>query len=210
MKKLLFTLFAIGAIINSLEGYCHQTTNFTGTKNVSEKELISKYKDGKVLLVRNDSTFIADIDEYGQIQNLTYTDDLKKIVRDGQVSYGSKSGSLYYTQAGKLFTAKQKKNGQWVEDKYIEIPGFNVKRDKYRGSVLAYANWRYMPEDSIVILNPALNEDETVMYFASNLRSKKGLDIWKVEKLADNVWGNPQRLGTNVNSESDENYPVTK
>lgn len=207
MKKLLFTLFAIGAIINSLEGYCHQTTNFTGTKNVSEKELISKYKDGKVLLVRNDSTFIADIDEYGQIQNLTYTDDLKKIERDGQVSYGSKSGSLYYTQSGKLFTAKQKKNGQWVEDKYIEIPGFNVKRDKYRGSVLAYANWRYMPEDSIVILNPALNEDETVMYFASNLRSKKGLDIWKVEKLADNVWGNPQRMGTNVNSESDENYP---
>ena len=47
----------------------------------------------------------------------------------------------------------------------------------YTRAVLAYANWRYMPEDSIVILNPALNEDETVMYFASNLRSKKGLDI---------------------------------
>ncbi|MCQ2209041.1 MAG: OmpA family protein [Paludibacteraceae bacterium] len=210
MKNLFFTLLAIGTMFNSIDGFCRQTTNFTETKNVGTQELISKYKDGKVLFVRHDSTFIAELDDEGQLQNITYTTDLKKIEHDGQVSYGSKSGALYYTQSGKLFTARQKKNGQWVEDKYIEIPGFDIKRDKYKGSVLAYANWRYLPNDSIVILNPAVNDDETVMYFATNNKSKNGLDIWKVDKIANDMWGNPQKLGANINSNSNEDYPFVR
>lgn len=38
------------------------------------------------------------------------------------------------------------------------------------------------------------------------LNSKK-LDIWKVKKDPDGEWGIPSRLGNNINTEADENYP---
>lgn len=207
MKKLLIVLAAFVSVFGWTGLCAEQRSNFTAPSNVGVEDLISKYKDGKVLLVRNDSTFIASVDENGSLSDIQPTDDLKRIIHDGQVCYGSQSGTLYYSCSGKIFTAKQKKNGTWTQDKYIEIPGTTVQRDKYRGSVLAYANWRYLPEDSIVVMNPMVNEDETELYFASNMMGSDGLDIWKSEKVADGVWSTPQKLGKNVNGKADENFP---
>lgn len=207
MKKLFLILFVIGVFSSMESGFCSQRSSFLRTKNVGGKDVISRYKDGKILFVRNDSAFVADMDENGNLVNLTYTEDLDKISPEGQVAYGNKSGKLYYTKSGKLFTAKQKKNGEWTMDKSVKILGSGVERDKYRGSVMAYANWRYMPNDSVVVMNPTLNEDETVMYFASNMYGSKSLDIFKVEKDVDGEWGIPQRMDVRVNSSSDENYP---
>ena len=67
-----------------------------------------------------------------------------------------------------------------------------------------------MPKDSIVILNPALNEEEDVLYFVSNMADSKGLDIWFVEKNEDNEWGYPQRIGREVNSSADEDMPYVR
>ncbi len=210
MKRLVLSLFVIGMVMNPLSGFSRQPSNFEGSKNVGVDKLMSPYKNGTALLVRNDSTFIADIAEDGSVSNLTYTKDFSRINPDGQVAYCDKTGTLYYTSSGKLFTAKQKKNGKWVEDKYVELLGTAIKRDKYKGSVLAYANWRYMPKDSIQIMNPTVNEDETEMYFASNMKDSKGLDIWKVEKDQDGEWGLPKRIDTRVNTNADENYPLIR
>lgn len=210
MKKLLLTIYALGLISCAVSLRAEQKTNFSQWKGVGVEHLLSKYKDGKVLFVRNDSTFTADIDENGALSAITYTDDLKRIAHDGQVSYGSKSGSLYYSCAGKIFSAKQKRNGKWVEDQFVEIPGTTVQRDKYKGSVLAYANWRYMPNDSIIVQNPSLNEDETELYFASNMMGSDGMDIWKCTKVAEGVWSAPQKLSSNVNGKSDEDFPFVR
>lgn len=210
MKKLILTILTIGLLQGGVALHAEQSTNFNQWKGVDAENLISKYKEGKVLFVRNDSTFTADINSYGELINVAYTEDLKRILHDGQVSYGSKSGSLYYSCSGKLFTAKQKKNGKWVEDQYIEIPGTTVQRDKYKGSVLAYANWRYMPNDSIVVQNPSLNEDETELYFASNMDGSEGMDIWKCTKDESGVWGNPTKLSSGVNGQSDEDFPFVR
>ncbi len=207
MKKLFLILFVMGVFFPMENGFCAQRSSFLKTKNVGGEDVISKYKDGKILFVRHDSAFVADMDENGNLVNLTYTEELDKISPEGQVAYGNKSGKLYYSKSGKLFTAKQKKTGEWTMDKPVKILGSGVERDKYRGSVMAYANWRYMPNDSVVVLNPTLNEDETVMYFASNMYGSKSLDIFKVEKDVDGEWGVPQRMDVRVNSSSDENYP---
>lgn len=209
MRNLLLSIFVISMLFGSTDLHSKQLSNFTDTRNVDEENLISKYKDGKILLVRNDSTFVGT-NYFGEIGDLTYTDDLKRIIFDGQVSYGSQSGLLYYSCSGKLFTAKQKRNGKWVENECIEILGTSVQRDKYPGSVLAYANWRYMPKDSIVVTNPVVNQDETVMYFASNMEGSKGMDIWRSQKDSAGNWGAPEKLGSNVNTDAEENFPFIR
>jgi outer membrane protein OmpA-like peptidoglycan-associated protein len=50
--------------------------------------------------------------------------------------------------------------------------------------------------------------DEKVMYFASNRPGGVGgMDIWKVEKQVDGVWGTPVNLGPTINSKYDEEAP---
>lgn len=200
----------MGLMSGTMALHAEQVSNFLKLNNTGVENLVSKYKDGKVLFVRNDSTFVADVNEEGRLSNVSYTDDLKRIMHDGQVAYGSKSGQLYYSCEGKIFTAKQRKNGKWVNYQNIEIPGATVQRDKYPGSVLAYANWRYMPNDSIVVQNPTLNEDETELYFASNMYGSDGMDIYKCTKVADGVWSAPEKLGGNVNSKADEDFPFVR
>ena len=210
MKGYIFVLafLFLGSTMTNV--YSLQSSNFVGSKSVGEENLVSKYKDGLVLYARNDSFFVAKLDKDGKIQSLEYTSDFNDILPEGQVSYGEKSGKLYYAKAGKIFTAKQKKSGKWKNEEYIQIAGTESQRDNYKGSVLAYATWRYKPKDSIVVLNPVVNADETVMYFASNLNGSDNLDIWKVEKDQDGEWGKPQRLSPQVNSSNDENYPYIR
>lgn len=207
MKRIFLTLLTAGMLMFSQYGFCGQRFNFSKGENVGEEDLLSPYKEGKAIMVRHDSTFIAELNEDGSVKTLTYTEEFSRIQPDGQVAYCDKTGTVYYSKAGKLFTAKQNKKGKWIMDKDVKIAGSGVERDKYPGSVLAYANWRYMPNDSVVILNPTINEDGTEMYFASNMLNSKKLDIWKVKKDPDGGWGIPSRLGNNINTEEDENYP---
>lgn len=207
MKRIFLTLLTAGMLMFSQYGFCGQRFNFSRGENVGEEDLLSPYKEGKAIMVRHDSTFIAELNEDGSVKTLTYTEEFSRIQPDGQVAYCDKTGTVYYSKAGKLFTAKQNKKGKWIMGKDVKIAGSGVERDKYPGSVLAYANWRYMPNDSVVILNPTINEDGTEMYFASNMLNSKKLDIWKVKKDPDGEWGIPSRLGNNINTEADENYP---
>ncbi len=50
--------------------------------------------------------------------------------------------------------------------------------------------------------------DEKVVYFSSNRPGGQGgMDIWKVEKQIDGVWGAPVNLGPGVNTKYDEQAP---
>lgn len=210
MERIILTLLATGILMFSQDAFCDQRFNFSKGENVGEESLLSPYKNGTAICVRHDSTFIAELNEDGSIKTLTYTEEFSRIKPDGQIAYCDKSGTIYYSKSGKLFTAKRDKKGKWVEDKYIKIAGSEVERDKYPGSVLAYANWRYKPDDNTVILNPTINEDGTEMYFASNMTGSKDLDIWKVKKESDGEWGVPTKVGGNINTDADENYPYIR
>lgn len=210
MKRVFLSLLATWMWLASQNAFCNQEFNFSKGENVGEESLLSPYKGETAICVRHDSTFIAELNEDGSIKTMTYTEEFSRIKPDGQVAYSDKSGTLYYSKAGKLFTAKRRKDGKWEEDKYIKIIGSEVERDKYPGSVLAYANWRYKPSDNTVILNPTINEDETEMYFASNMKDSKGLDIWKVKKDPNGEWGVPTQVGSDINSDADENYPYIR
>mgnify|MGYP001044243740 CR=1 FL=1 len=57
-------------------------------------------------------------------------------------------------------------------------------------------------------MHPALNNDETKLYFSSDMPSSIGsYDIFYVEILGDNSFGEPVNLGTAINSERREQFP---
>ena len=145
MKNILLLLSL--TIVSSLyAGGFKQESNFTSLTNVSPKDVISKYKDSTVVFFRNDSSFTAVINENGELQNINYAKELNKLESEGQIAY-DKSGKLYYSKSGKLFVSEEKRNGKWSSGKPVVIKGSSVKRDKYKGSVLAYGKWSYMPKE---------------------------------------------------------------
>lgn len=56
--------------------------------------------------------------------------------------------------------------------------------------------------------HPALNPNETILYFASDRPGGFGKsDLWQVEILADGTFGAPVNLGNNINTEGRETFP---
>lgn len=56
--------------------------------------------------------------------------------------------------------------------------------------------------------NPSLSSDGKTLFFASNMPGGiGGSDVWKVSVNADGTYGTPENLGTNVNTEGNENFP---
>lgn len=56
--------------------------------------------------------------------------------------------------------------------------------------------------------HPALNPNETMLYFASDRPGGYGKsDLWQVEILADGNFGTPVNLGNNINTEGRETFP---
>ena len=55
---------------------------------------------------------------------------------------------------------------------------------------------------------PSINEDGTVLYFASDMEEGYGLyDIYKIIKDEDGQWGDPENLGPVINTEFNDSYP---
>jgi len=55
---------------------------------------------------------------------------------------------------------------------------------------------------------PSINEDGTVLYFASDMEEGYGLyDIYKMIKDEDGNWGDPINLGPTINTEFNDSYP---
>ncbi|MBP6374167.1 MAG: OmpA family protein [Flavobacterium sp.] len=56
--------------------------------------------------------------------------------------------------------------------------------------------------------HPALNPNETILYFASDRPGGFGKsDLWQVKILADGTFGVPVNLGNNINTEGRETFP---
>jgi Tol biopolymer transport system component len=60
-------------------------------------------------------------------------------------------------------------------------------------------------------LEATFSPDGQWIYFSSDRpltgNKKKDFDIWRVKRLANSGWGEPENLGANVNSSKDEFYP---
>lgn len=178
---------------------------FNKFENATRDDVTTNYKDGYVIVRSGDSIYIGKQTANG-IENKEFNKSLTFLKADGAISYAN--GVAYYSVGGDIYAAKEKSFGKFKCGKKLWIPGLGKERNEFQGSMLAYASWRYLPKDEAIAKNPSVAPDGNTIYFASNAEGAKGFDIWKTEKNEDGEWSPAERLGKEVNSLGNEDFPI--
>ena len=137
-----------------------------------------------------DDLLFADPDFDIQDDMITYTKDQKTVFFSANRKIKMKKGQETDIKIKKsvqlqLFKASVKENGEWEN---LEMLPFNSKR---------YSNG-----------HPALNQDDTKLYFVSDGPESTGkTDIFAVDLLEDGTYGKPENLGATINTEEREVFP---
>lgn len=178
---------------------------FNKYENATKDNVTATYKDGYVIFRSGDSIFIGKQTANG-IENKEFNKSLTSLKADGAISYAN--GMVYYSKDGDIYAAKEKEFGKFKKGKKQWIPGLGKERNDFNGSMLAYASWRYLPKDVASAKNPSVTSDGNTIYFASNADGSKGFDIWKTSINEDGEWAPAERLGKEVNSLGNEDFPI--
>ena len=178
---------------------------FNKYENATRDNVTATYKDGYVIFRSGDSIFIGKQTANG-IENKEFNKSLTSLKADGAISYAN--GMAFYSKDGDIYAAKEKEFGKFKKGKKQWIPGLGKERNEFHGSMLAYASWRYLPKDVASAKNPSVTSDGNTIYFASNADGSKGFDIWKTSINEDGEWAPAERLGKEVNSLGNEDFPI--
>lgn len=106
-----------------------------------------------------------------------------------------------------LYTNKNRPKGDFKETNFhLEIGEYQEGIGWTNFKVLPFCNPRYS------YAHPAFSNDGETLYFTGNVRggkatTKGGSDIFKVNIMENNTYGEPENLGSNVNSYSREMFP---
>ena len=114
-----------------------------------------------------------------------------KIWTDGPVGIASEENVVYFTGGGDPMKGENTQiyRGIWSQkkNKILKIEQMDLGPGAFA--------------------HPVITVGEDLMYFASTRPGGQGgWDLWRIQK-ADGVWGEPENLGPEVNSEADEMYP---
>lgn len=81
---------------------------------------------------------------------------------------------------------------------------YNSKSEKWVKPVILFKD-----REDVSYCHPALSPDGKYLFFSSNMPGGYGgMDIYVVERLGKNKWGNPINLGPEVNTSGDEVYAL--
>ncbi len=146
--------------------------------------------------------YIADMDEDGNLSNV------KPIGGDVNTKYHE--SSPVFTKDGNtiFFTRNNFSKGRTFSDRkrVIRLKIFKATKneDSEWGDVeeLPFNNKNYS------VSHPALNKEETRLYFASDMPGTYGKsDLWYVDILEDDKYGEPVNLGESINTRARETFP---
>jgi outer membrane protein OmpA-like peptidoglycan-associated protein/tetratricopeptide (TPR) repeat protein len=113
----------------------------------------------------------------------------------------TKDGNTIYFTRNNYYKGKFKKNSKNIHSLKI-YKASNIDGKWTNITPLPFNN------DEYSVAHPALNEDETVLYFSSDMPGTVGnSDIFKVTINPDGSFGTPTNLGLEVNTEGRENFP---
>ncbi|CAN5391542.1 OmpA family protein [soil metagenome] len=127
--------------------------------------------------------------------------DVNTILHDGPLTI-TKDGSYMYFNRNNYINNRQGKRDK-EKTNHLKI---------YRASNVN-GEWKDVVElpfnsNDYSVGHPALSADEKTLYFTSDMPNGfGGTDIYKVEILGENLYGNPVNLGDKINTSLDETFP---
>lgn len=146
--------------------------------------------------------YMAEMSEEGKLYNM------QKL--GGEISTKFHESSPAFTKDGRTiyFTRNNFIDGKKGKDK-----DKNIRLKVYKAIKLGENVWTNVEElpfnsASYSVAHPALSSDEKRLYFSSDMPGTIGQsDLWYVDILGDNSYGNPVNLGLGINTEARENFP---
>ncbi|HUH51016.1 MAG TPA: OmpA family protein [Flavobacterium sp.] len=124
-----------------------------------------------------------------------------------EINTNTHESSAVFTKDGKTMYFNR------TNDKRVEVKGEEYASVKLFRAEFIDDKWTNVTElpfssDSYSVQNPALNAEETKLYFASDMPGTFGsLDIFYVDILDNGDYGLPINLGENVNTAHREQFP---
>jgi len=121
--------------------------------------------------------------------------DINSAYYDGFLSYDPVNEIGYFMNSGVI-------DGNRVTADIYTVK-YNEQRDTWGTPELFFFN-----SEEFNVGYPSINEDGTVLYFASDMEGGYGLyDIYKMTRDDNGNWGDPVNLGPTINTEFNDSYP---
>lgn len=143
----------------------------------------------------------ANLDEEGKLSNpQKLSGDINTRFHESSTTFTKDGTTVYFTRNNYIDGRKGKD-----EDRNIRLKIYKATKvnNQWKNIVeLPMNNAAYS------VAHPALSVDEKRLYFSSDMPGTKGqADLWYVEILGDDQYGNPVNLGTGINTEVRESFP---
>ena len=146
--------------------------------------------------------YIAELDEQGVfVRSKAFDSNINTPYHESSACFTKDGQTMYFTRNNYINVKKRKGKNKLVSLKIFKA----VKQDN--------GTWGQVEElpfnnDSYAVAHPALNSDESKLYFSSDMPGTLGMsDLWYVDILPNGSYGNPKNLGSSVNTEARESLP---
>lgn len=208
MKKLLVIATAIltASTAEAIERMYLDHTIEQSRFNTKQAESGLSILNGKLAFTRNDTVYIAEMNDSLDIQSITPVNDLSKLKMEGQFAQYGKT--IIFSKGGELFQTEQSGN-TWGEPKKLEIEGLGGGRTEIKGTSFAARRWTYKVPAIKGMYNPAISKNGKRLYYVASFEGGVGgKDIWYSDRNADGkTWSAPINLGDRINTSADEDFP---
>ena len=146
--------------------------------------------------------YIAELDEQGVfVRSKAFDSNINTPYHESSACFTKDGQTMYFTRNNYINGKKRKGKNKLVSLKIFKA----VKQDN--------GTWGQVEElpfnnDSYAVAHPALNSDESKLYFSSDMPGTLGMsDLWYVDILPNGSYGNPKNQGSSVNTEARESFP---
>lgn len=154
-----------------------------------------KVKTSNITGQRNNDIFFSRVNVKGEWEepelledegiNSAFDEGACALSVDGQTLYFTLSKQVKGETLGTAIYTSQRSGGAWSEPKLLKL----------------------LKDSTLSVAHPAPSPDGRYLYYVSDMPGGKGgKDIWRSEKLGEE-WGEPENLGSTINTEADEMFP---
>lgn len=142
------------------------------------------------------------------LANIAGNNTLENVVPFSEViNTRSHESNAVFTKDGKImyFNRTNSSRKKVNEDKIAHV---KIYKAEWIGNQWTNVTALSFTSNSYSTQHPAISQDETTLYFASDMPGTIGsFDIYKVDINADGTYGEPENLGPTINTEQREQFP---